>query len=184
MTIFIDLAPLGVIDFADATPVDAVLEAVARQLMAEGRIPGGFLQREGPAPAGCCAAMDLEDLRTGALIRISQDLGPAARGCRLDPRGLAEASAAAQSAIGQGIDLLIINRFGKGEADGQGLRAAMIAALEAGIPVLTAARPAYMPACAAFHGGLATVLNPDAAQILDWCRGAMRQPARIAEHHS
>ena len=149
-------------------PGDAVFDRVAARLRAQGLRVGGLVQREGPAPEGCCAAMDLEELDSGRLIRISQDLGPGARGCRLDPRGLAEAAIAAETALARGLDLLVINRFGKGEADGGGLRAVMAAALDAGVPVLTAVRPPYAEACTAFHGGMAAELPADEAAVLAW----------------
>lgn len=74
-------------------PVDALLADVAAQLAAEGLRTAGFLQRDG---------VRLEDLTSGALYPITQDLGPGSSGCRLDPAGLALAAAAGLAALERG----------------------------------------------------------------------------------
>ena len=56
-------------------------------------------------------------------LRISQDRGKWARGCRLDAGSLELAVAQVASALDVGADLMIINKFGKHEAEGRGFRA-------------------------------------------------------------
>ena len=56
---------------------------------------------------------------------------------------------------------MMLNRFGKAEAEGGGLRSAFVRAMEAGIPVLTAVRPPYIEAWSKFHGRLAVDLPAD-----------------------
>jgi hypothetical protein len=58
------------------------------------------------------------------------------------------------AAIAEGIDLLVINRFGRAESLGRGLLGCFTAAMEAGVRVLTAVRVPYVEAWAAYHGGL------------------------------
>ncbi len=78
------------------------------------------------------------------------------------------------AAMHDGVDLLLLNKFGKGEAEGGGLRSTFAGAIETGVPVLTAVRPPYLEAWTAFHGGLAADLMPDLGEVLAWCRAAVQ----------
>src|SRR5690606_17839188 len=89
-------------------------------------------------------------------------------GCRLDERGLVESESAIQQALSDGVDLLVINRFGRAESFGRGLRGCFDAALLAGVPVLTAVRAPYDAAWKEFHGGFGTDLDCEIADILSW----------------
>jgi len=62
------------------------------------------------------------DLFTGEEILISVDRGNDARGCRLDPAAFARITVWGQRALDEGLDLLVVNKFGKEEASGRGLR--------------------------------------------------------------
>ena len=73
--------------------------------------------------------MDVRVLPNGPMIRISQNLGRAARGCRLDAGALEAAVVMAERGIAAGADLLIVNKFGKQEAEGHGFRALIAEAL-------------------------------------------------------
>jgi hypothetical protein len=57
-------------------------------------------------------------LPEGAILRISQVLGPQARGCRLVPAALETAVVLVVAGLSCGADLLIVNKFGKHEAEG------------------------------------------------------------------
>ena len=50
------------------------------------------------------------------VLRISQALGPSARGCRLDAAALEVAVGLVSTRLAEGADLLILNKFGKHEA--------------------------------------------------------------------
>jgi hypothetical protein len=158
-------------------PIDDFMRAVAHGLAAEGFHVGGVFQENFGDHSSPCSSMTLVDLSTGERFDISQDLGVDARSCRLDPRGLVEAGARLDAAVRAGVDLLVLNKFGVGEAEGGGLRSTFAAAIEHGVPVLTAVRPAYGEAWRAFHGGLAADLPPDLPAVLAWCRAAARLSA-------
>jgi len=168
---------LAAVDYRTGFRIDEFLAAVARHLRMEGVELAGAIQ-ENAGDKAACAAMTLVDLGSSGRFDISQDLGPEALGCRLDPRGLAEAENPIVAAINCGPDLIILNKFGKAEADGGGLRNAFVRAIEIGIPVLTAVRPPYAESWARFHGGLAVALPPDFAAVHAWCRDAARRRAR------
>jgi hypothetical protein len=153
--------------------IDEFITAVARTLQDDGMFVGGTVQlNAGDAPY---STMALVDLATGQRFGISQELGSQARGCRLDPRGLAIATALLDAAIRDDFDLVVLNKFGKAEAEGGGLRSAFARAVEVGIPVLTAVRSPHTEAWFSFHGGLAADLSPCLNAVLAWCRKAVRE---------
>ena len=148
--------------------IDGLMLAVAQTLRAEGMCLRGVVQESaGNSP---CATMSLLDLSTGEHFAISQDLGAQARGCRLDPHGLADVAASIDASINGDFDLLILNKFGKAEAEGSGLRNVLAHAIGTEKPVLTAVRAPYLEAWSSFHGGLAADLAPCFETVLTWCR--------------
>jgi hypothetical protein len=164
---------LAAVTYPAGFRIDEFLAAIARRLRTEGvRLAGAIQENAGDA---ACATMTLVDLGSSGRFSISQDLGPAALGCRLDPCGLAEAESPLLATISNGSDLVILNKFGKAETDGGGLRNAFIRAIEIEVPVLTAVRPPYTDSWARFHGGLAVELPPDFTGVHAWCRDAARR---------
>jgi nucleoside-triphosphatase THEP1 len=149
---------------------DRLLAAVAERLRADGFPVAGVVQVNTLFDPARPCHMDLMVLSRGETIRISQNLGPLARGCRLDPSGLETAVGHVERALEAAPRLLIVNKFGKVEAEGRGFRPVIGAALAQGVPVLTSVSPGNLAAFEAFAEGLAEPLPADEAAILDWCR--------------
>ncbi|MCB1463122.1 MAG: DUF2478 domain-containing protein [Nitratireductor sp.] len=164
---------IAAIRFAKDDHIDGLLEAVAHAIRSRGLPVVGYLQREEPDGPGCCQATFLEDLSDGERLRITQALGPGSRGCRLDPRALADASARLFAKLDASTQFLILNRFGKGESDGQGMRDVIAKACELGVPVLLAVREAYEPGWHEFVAGSGTLLAPDAKAAAKWAFDAI-----------
>jgi hypothetical protein len=164
---------LAAITYDKGDRIDDFLGEVAARLSAEGVRVRGLLQENfGDDPN--CSVMILVDVASSDRFGISQDLGTQAHGCRLDPHGLASAGGQIDQALADEADLLILNKFGKAEAEqGAGLRSSVARAIDLGLPVLTAVRPPYDEAWADFHGGLATALPTDMEAVLAWCRNAV-----------
>ena len=151
---------------------DLVLRAVAAEMAARGLRCCGTVQiNTEAADAGPCD-MDVRVLPDGPVLRISQHLGREARGCRLDPAALEEAVARVMSMLAAGPDLLIVNKFGKHEAEGRGFRDVIGTALALDVPVLVGVNGLNLPAFMAFAGGMAERLSPDRAALAAWCAGA------------
>jgi hypothetical protein len=112
------------------------------------------------------------DVRTGKAASITQDRGRDAQGCKLDPSGLADISHCISDAIEAGVDLIVINKFGRAESEGGGLISGIADAVAASIPLLTTVRAPYLDAWRSFHGGLATELAPLRRAIIAWCEAA------------
>jgi hypothetical protein len=161
-------------------PIDELVLAIADSLRSDGVRLHGVIQEN--AGSALCTAMTLVDLATGERFPISQDLGAEAQGCRLDPRGLADVTARLDSSVDGDFDLLVLNKFGKAEAEGGGLRSTFAQALSAGRPVLSSVREPYLAAWSRFHGGLAADLPPRPEAVVAWCRTAIAGHARCACH--
>ena len=160
---------------------DLVLERLAADLAARGLRCRGTVQINSErADAGPCD-MDVRVLPDGAVLRISQDLGPRARGCRLAPAALETAVAMVAASLSSGADLLIVNKFGKQEAEGRGMAPLIADALERNLPVLLGVNGLNLPAFQTFAGGLETALAADIDQVVEWCVSAgyhLHEPAR------
>lgn len=173
--------PLAVtaIRFSDGDRIDELLETVVRAVQSRGYPVAGYLQRETPDGPGCCPATFLEDVSSGERLRITQALGAGSRGCRLDPQALADVSGRLLSAVGPATELLVLNRFGKGESDGQGFRAVIENACSLGVPVLTAVRATYEPFWNEFTAGPGVFLPADAEAATRWALGAIAKRRQV-----
>jgi nucleoside-triphosphatase THEP1 len=162
---------------ADGVDVDGVIRHAIDILRARGLSVGGVVQRFGPPRPSGKRTMLVQDIQTGELIPIDQDLGPGALTCTLDPEGLAVASVILRRAIAAPVDVVVVNRFGKLEAAGEGLRADVAEALCAGLPVLIAVQDSLLADWRAFIGADVHLLPPDADLVAEWAwTNAARSP--------
>ncbi|MDW4500287.1 DUF2478 domain-containing protein [Sulfitobacter sp. D35] len=147
---------------------DLVLERLAANLAARGLRCCGTVQINSKrSDVGPCD-MDVRVLPDGPVLRISQDLGSQARGCRLDPAALETAVGLVKVSLSSGADLLIVNKFGKHEAEGRGFRDVIAEAVATEIPVLVGLNALNRPAFETFAEGLATRLPPEPAALMAW----------------
>lgn len=152
--------------------VDALLAEVARGLRLQGLRVSGAIQHNTDGGDRCRCDMILEDLSSGRLVEISERRGPEARGCRLDSFALEDAVGSVIASLEQQPDILILNRFGKREAEGHGFRGAIENAMARGIPVLIAVSRSNLSAWKAFAASLGEQLPADAVAVLAWCQQA------------
>ena len=148
---------------ADSEAIQRLLGEVLVAPWRPGRIAGVI------EVAGGDGAEQLGNIRDGRIFRLYQDLGPGAAGCAVDPGGVIDACAAVCGDIAAGCDLVVLSKFGKLEAEnGSGLTAAFAAALEAGLPILTAVSPRHQERWHAFAAPYYERLEPDLAAIAAW----------------
>ncbi|CUH63196.1 ABC-type molybdate transport system, ATPase component [Thalassovita gelatinovora] len=145
-----------------------LLATLADQLTAQGLRLAGTVQFDQECDDGNKCDMDLRLLPDGPVIRISQNLGAAAQGCRLDPHALEQAVAMTDQQIEKGADLLIINKFGKHEAEGRGFRNTIALALDADIPVLIGTNPTNFNAFQDYTSGVADNAGSNLQSLLNW----------------
>jgi hypothetical protein len=147
---------------------DRMLSALAARLLARGVKLAGVVQTNSECYDSNKCDMDLRVLPEGATIRISQSLGAGSRGCRLDPAALEQAVALVGASLDAGPDLLIINKFGKHEADGRGFRPLIGDALSRGVPVLAGINGANEARFLEFTEGAAERMSSDLDALEAW----------------
>ncbi|SDC35031.1 DUF2478 domain-containing protein [Ruegeria marina] len=159
---------------------DRLLSAVAERLEAEGVRLAGVVQTNTQCADNAHCDMDLRVMPTGEVIRISQSLGAGARGCRLDPGELERAVGLVSGALANGPDLLIVNKFGKHEADGRGFRPMIAEALALDVPVLLGVNGLNEEKFLAFTEGAAEKLEPEIEVLVHWMRRVLSERSRAA----
>ena len=159
---------LAAIPYARGFPIDRFMADLAARLRCRGLRLAGVVQHNEGDCDGACEAMALEELASGTRFPISENRGAGASGCRLDATGLAAAGGALGEALGGGVDLVIVNKFGRQELLGQGLRQEIVAALVAGLPLLIAVREDFLPAFRDFAGQDWAELPADAQAVETW----------------
>lgn len=160
--------------------VDEILQRVTGDLKARSVKLAGAVQWNTGSNCGPCSDMVLEDLASGQRISVSEDRGPLARGCRLDSSALEEVAGLTSASIRPGVDLVVLNKFSKSEAEGAGLRQVIEAAVVAGLPVLVGLNATHQPAWEAFAGSETQWLPPEETAIRAWCDAILSQTAGTA----
>jgi nucleoside-triphosphatase THEP1 len=108
--------------------------------------------------------MVLEDLFSGQKVKISEERGALARGCRIDLDGLARTCALVLSSLTH-CDLVLLNKFGKTESEGGGFRCIVSDALALETPVIIGVPRRNLAAWRDYAGDLAN--EHDMAAIFD-----------------
>lgn len=159
---------------------DAVLRDVANNLRSRGYRLAGTVQWNAPPEAESRCEMELEDLATGRRYSTAVKGPRQAQACRLDSSALEDVAGLVASSIAAGLDLVIINRFGKQEISGAGFRAIIEAAVANEVPVLTALNWTYAKDWQAFAGDVSTILEPELVSVQAWCDDALQVILRAA----
>lgn len=147
---------------------DLILFKLAGELASRGLRCCGTVQINSERADARPCDMDVQVLPDGPVLRISQDLGQSARGCRLDTTALETAVGLVSAQLSSGADALIVNKFGKHEAEGRGLRGVIAEALSMGVPVIVGVNALNLSAFESFADGAAICLPPDASVLEKW----------------
>jgi hypothetical protein len=139
------------------------LFASLREIIAErGFRVGGLLQEP------CADAIFVTELGSGRRIKLTQDLGACAEGCRLDTGALAEAAGLLAQSLASPPDLLLLARFGRVEIEGGGLIAEIGEAASLGVPTLIGVGAMREADWRAFAGDLGETLPCTLDAALEW----------------
>ena len=160
-----------------AGDTDLLLADVATRMAARGLVLCGTVQLNSTRGNHRKCDMDLCVLPEGPMVRISQDRGPQARGCRLNPDALEHAVALTLGRLAGDADLLLINKFGKHEAEGRGFRPVIAEALSCGVPVLVGVNAANRAAFEGFAGDIAKEVPADPAALSAWVEANLKNSA-------
>ncbi|WP_137112624.1 DUF2478 domain-containing protein [Rhodobacter sp. SY28-1] len=156
---------------------DQLIAEVADRLTAEGLRLAGTVQSNHERPNRKKCDMDLRVLPDGPVVRISEDRGELARGCILDSGALEQTVHEVERRL-DGADILIVNKFGKREAEGKGLAPVIAEALHRGLSVLVGVNGLNLAALLSFAEEDIQGLPTSAEAVADWClAGVVRLPA-------
>ena len=135
------------------------------------------LRRAGLRPAGIVQLrphqrdddrLDAVMLSNQQAVGLGHDRARGRHQCQLDPGGIADIARAITAAIRDGADVVIINRFGKLEAEGRGLIDLIEQAVAADIPVLIAVPEHRFAAWIKYCGGMSVRLPCRRAALDQW----------------
>lgn len=173
--------------YTDSDAADALLRAIAIDLIERGYKLAGLVQHNQPRKGRSRCDMVLEDISGGELVPISQDRGPHARGCALDIAQLLQAMMLLRRSVEAGPDLVILNKFGKTESEGAGFRPLIAEVAAAGLLLLIAVPWRNIESWRLFAGDLSEeiVLSGAPHQAVELCEllssrmGSAGLPRRI-----
>ena len=149
----------------------SMFEALVAACRGRGLSLAGVLQHVvDAAPERRCDVV-LEDLATGRRTPIFEDRGGGAAGCRLDEAALADVAVNIAKSLETSPDVLVLNKFGKAECEGEGLLDLIASAIDQNIAVVIGVPEGNLPAWRSFAGGLATELGADIGEVERWAQG-------------
>ena len=133
------------------------------ELRRTGKRLAGLIQEDVPQEGRSRCDMVLHELATGQSISISEDLGAGAISCRLSTPRLLEAAQLVESQLAEA-DVVFLNKFGKAEAEGGGLRDLIARCIDSGkslvIGIPRSNEPAWSEFCGEFFRTVAAAPEP------------------------
>ncbi len=156
--------------FEQPFKIDALLIEAVGAFQAQGLTVAGVTQTYSDTQGCSGSQVRLQSIDGSLDMAIMEPRGQESQGCRLDYHAMADASSWIENALDQTADLFVLNRFGRSECEGNGLRSILQRCAEDERPTLVAVRHDYVAAWNEFHGGLGDVLPARLDAILDWYR--------------
>lgn len=156
------------VTYSDGFAADRLIAETAFRLRDDGAKVAGLVQINTDVPGRTKCDMAVEELYSRTVIKMSEDRGPEARGCRLDHSRLAGAAGLLIDALDQELDLIILNKFGKIEAEGGGLRDVLGRAVLLDVPLIVGVPYRNLDQWRLFAGGLADECEASTAAVFRW----------------
>ena len=138
---------------------------------------GGLLQEKVLMGQDGMQRVEAVDIATGKRIPINHPTPEKWRNgvCSLDVSALAETTASLRQAIQDKVDLMVVEKFGDAERDGEGLTDEVLQAIAAGIPVVIAVPDKNLDIWNDRSGGMGDVLNCDEEELRIWWASVQRE---------
>jgi Protein of unknown function (DUF2478) len=163
---------LAAIVYANEAYPQSTFERIVDDCRRRGLRIAGVLQHPVCRDAAGHCDVALEELTTGLRTDLFEDRGPGAGGCRLDVAALAEVNGQVARSLDHDPELLILNKFGKVEAEGRGLLDLVAMAIGRGIPVLIGVPIRNLQAWRNFAGDMSIEFSSDSPQVTDWLKAS------------
>ncbi len=146
------------------------LSEFAAELRTAGARVGGLVQDVVRGDDGRMRRIDMVELDTGRRIAINQPTRENLENktCSLDTSALTESTEALRRAIREGVDLIVLEKFGEQEQKGQGLNDEIFAAIAAEIPLLIAVPEFALELWQERSGALGDTLPYDLNAFRQW----------------
>ena len=138
---------------------------------------GGIIQEKTALGNGDMQRVEAVDIRTGWRIPLNRPTPETWRKrlCSLDVSALAETTAVLRTAINDQVDLMVVEKFGDTERDGEGLTDEILQAIAAGIPLLIAVPETNLDAWAERSGGMGAVVPCEENALHEWWAAVLPQ---------
>jgi nucleoside-triphosphatase THEP1 len=147
---------------------DEILRQVVDRCRLRGVRLAGVMQHRPRDPGHRCDML-LEDLATGRQTSIFASRGRGAKGCQLDEYAMLKMVSEIELALKNGPKLVVLNKFGKVEAEGMGMRDLIAQAVGMGIPLIVGVPARNLHAWREFAGEFSVELN-SLGGVDDWLR--------------
>ena len=164
--------------YSDGLAADKFLAEWGYSLRSAGLNVAGLVQLNTFVRNPSKCDMVVEELFSGAVLQLSENRGPEARGCRLDRSILAEASALLLNALDERLDILVLNKFGKIEAEGEGLRDVLAKAVELDVPIVVGVPFRNIDQWRIFAGDMAEECPVNSTRVRRWVAAHHMLPAK------
>jgi nucleoside-triphosphatase THEP1 len=145
---------------------DDILKQVVDRCRARGLRLAGVVQHRSRESGHRCDML-LEDLATGRQASIFAGRGRGAKGCQLDEYAMLQVVSQIERELKHNPKLLMLNKFGKVEAEGAGMRDLIAQAVWMGIPVIVGVPARNLHAWREFAEGLSIELH-NSRDVDDW----------------
>lgn len=163
-----DTPPILAIVYSDGLAADRLISDLGYKVRDAGIAVAGIVQHNQFVRDRTKCDMEVEELSSGLVLKISEDRGKEARGCRLDRGALSEAASLLSASIETGPELVILNKFGKTEAEGRGLRDTLALAVQLGVPVIVGVPFRNIEQWRIFAEGLAEECGIGSPRLDEW----------------
>lgn len=147
---------------------DEILKRVVDRCRLQGTRLAGVIQHRLRHPAHRCDML-LEDLVTGRQTSIFAGRGRHAKGCQLDEYAMLQMVSEIELALENGPELVVLNKFGKVEAEGMGMRDLIVQAVCLDIPLIVGVPARNLQAWREFAGEFSVELN-SSGDVDEWVK--------------
>jgi hypothetical protein len=166
-----DTKKLLAVVYDDGFAADRILSELGYALREQQVAVRGLVQRNTFRRDRVKCDMELEELGSGEVFQLSRDRGALAGGCRLDREAIVTAAALIGRGLGDKCEVLIINKFGRSEAEGSGLREVIAEAVSRGIITVIGVPRRNIEVWEKFADGLFERVDAsDAKSLTRWVR--------------
>lgn len=160
--------PIAALIHNDADAVDKQVQLFINYLFSLNKTVLGFTQAPEHINQQQKSKMGIINLANGKYHSIAQYLGVHNSSCCLDSAAVSQASQVLAQARQSAPDLILVNRFGKLEAEGLGFASEMLEIMSAAIPLMTIVPERFLTPWRQFCGGLGSELVPTLETMKDW----------------